>query len=364
INQDPEFTRAWIGLGRAHITNYWTYGGDPDDRQAAREAIDQARLLDSTEPELYMAEGFYWYWGHLDYERALYNLVKALELMPRNEEAHMWKGWVSRRAGFWDQAVASMEDSLRLNPRMHFHWVEYALTLLYLHRYDEARAALDKAQELNPNHFWTKDGYARLALQTGDIDSAIRYTTGAQHGDEFTFLESYMVSRLAADRFEEALETARNLNSDMEVQRQLIQLREMWTAQILHYMGREKESREAAQAALFRLQGLRKKLGDDYRLDHAEALISPLLGDTPEQVREKVNRAIASEPDDAVEHYRSKLQRAEIFALAGMAGEAIELLESLFPPPSETNVFVIEASPAFDGIRDLPEFIEMMEQHR
>ncbi|HSM68517.1 MAG TPA: hypothetical protein VK830_02295 [Xanthomonadales bacterium] len=60
IDLDPEFTLAWIGLGRAHITNYWQYGGDPADREKARVAIDRAKELDPTVPELYMAEGLYW----------------------------------------------------------------------------------------------------------------------------------------------------------------------------------------------------------------------------------------------------------------------------------------------------------------
>ena len=49
-----------------------------------------------------MAEGFYWYWGALDYERALYKLDKAIDMMPGSDEAYMWRGWKlgeRRRAG-------------------------------------------------------------------------------------------------------------------------------------------------------------------------------------------------------------------------------------------------------------------------
>jgi len=36
----------------------------------------------------------------------------------------------------------------------------------------------------------------------------------------------------------------------------------------------------------------------------------------------------------------------------------------LFAPPSETSVFAVDLDPAFDGIREDPEFVAMMERHR
>jgi len=47
-----------------------------------------------------------------------------------------------------------------------------------------------------------------------------------------------------------------------------------------------------------------------------------------------------------------------------MTTDAIEVLESLLPPPSNTSVFRIDLDPAFDGIRDDPEFITMMERNQ
>jgi len=71
---DPNFKLAWIGLAQAYINNYWSYGGNPADREKARESIDKAIAIDPDFPELYMAEGFYHYWGLLDYDTAIKNL--------------------------------------------------------------------------------------------------------------------------------------------------------------------------------------------------------------------------------------------------------------------------------------------------
>jgi len=364
IELDPGFTLAWIDLGRAHITNYWTYGGDPADRDKAREAIDRAKELDPTVPELYMAEGFYWYWGHLDYERALYNLEKAIELMPRNEEAYMWHGWASRRDGQWEQALSSFRTALDLNPRVHFNWIEYGLANLYLQRFDEAERALQQARELDINHYWSKDLQARLALVTGDIGAAVRASTGAQHSEEAGFFDTYLSSRILARRFDEALEAVRNMPADFEVQRQLIFPREALVAQIQFYMGEREQAVEAARAAMFRLNGLRQQLGEDYRVLHAEAMLSPLLGESSEQLLARIEKGRGAAPVDAVTKFSREYEHARALAMAGMAAEATQSLDAVLSGPNETPPVYVDADPAFDGIRDQTEFIEMLGRHR
>jgi TolB-like protein len=362
---DPEFKLAWIGLARAHMTNYWTYGGDPANRDLANEAIERARSIDDNFAELYMAEGFYWYWGYLDYERALYKLDKAIEMMPGNDEAYMWKGWVSRRAGLWERAVESMQESLKLNPRVHFNWHEFAYTLLYLHRYEEARGAIKQARVIDPDNFWGKTTEARIALQeSGDTEKAVQLTIGAQRVNDFDIFEIFMFANILSGRYEEALEVARNLSSELEIQLGSIVLKEDWAAQILHYMGKTDESRQASAAALFRLKGLHAELGDDYRIDLAEARVRALQGAAPEEIRTLLQKTMASAPADELAAFELRFNYAQIFAIAKMAPEAIEMLEPILQAPSATSVFWVDLDPAFDDIRDDPEFVAMMDRNR
>ena len=62
LAKDPAFALAFVGLAEAHLTNYWSYGGDLENRAKARDAIDVAISLNSDLPEIQMAEGFYHYW--------------------------------------------------------------------------------------------------------------------------------------------------------------------------------------------------------------------------------------------------------------------------------------------------------------
>jgi tetratricopeptide (TPR) repeat protein len=286
-------------------------------------------------------------------------------MMPGNDEAYMWRGWVSRRAGLWEQAVQSMQAALKLNPRVHFNWHEYAITLMYLHRYEEANRAVKQARVIDPDSFWGKTTEARIALQErGDTDAAVKLTIGAQHGDDYDFFESYMLVNLLARRFEDALAAARNLPNDLEIQYKLITLREDWAAQTLHFMGNADEAKQAAGAALFRLKGLHTQLGEDHRIDLAEARIRALQGAAAEEVRALVQKSISSVPADDLAAFKNRVTHAQIFAIAGMAPEAVDMLESVLKPPSATSVFMVDLDPAFDSIRDDPEFMAMMERNR
>ena len=362
---DPNFKSAWIGLARSHMNNYWSYGGDPVNRELAHEAIERARSIDPDFAALYMAEGFYWYWGYLDYERALYKLDKAIEMMPGNDEAYMWRGWVSRRAGLWEQAMQSMQVALKMNPRVHFNWHEYASTLMYMHRYEDAMSAVKQARELDPESYWGKMTEARLVLQqSGDTQAALQLLSGAQRISDYDVFETYLLVNILARRYDDALEAARSLSPKLEIGKGLITLREDWAAQILYFMGESDEAGQAAAAALFRLKGLSAELGEDYRIDVAAARIRALQGAAQDEIRTLVEKAKASAPDDSLAEFQTRYTYAQIFAIAGMTTDAIEVLESLLPPPSNTSVFRIDLDPAFDGIRKDPEFTAMMERNR
>jgi len=189
-------------------------------------------------------------------------------------------------------------------------------------------------------------------------------TIGAQHGDDYDYFESFMLASMLSGRYEAALAAARKLPDELEIQYGLITLREDWAAQNLHFMGKTDEARQAAGAALFRLNGIRTELGEDHRVDLAEARVRALQGAAPEEVRALVQKSIASVPADEVAAFETRLTHAQIFAIAGMSAEAIDMLEPLLKPPSATSVYMVDLDPAFDAIRDDPGFMAMMERNR
>ncbi|MEE4174653.1 MAG: tetratricopeptide repeat protein [Xanthomonadales bacterium] len=365
LRLDPDFVLALVGMADAHITTYWHYGGDPKERDRARAVIDRARAMDPDLPELSVIEGAYWYWGHLDYERALYHLDRALDKAPGNPRAWMLRGWASRRDGQWEQAVESMEQALTLDPRVTFNWVELAQTLAYLHRYEAAKRALQKARGLDPASFWVKTLTADLSLNDrGDVAAALRATTGIQHSGEPISILQFVEPRLMAGRFDEALEAVDNMPEALEFNRARIQLREELQALIHFLAGREEAARSSADAAWFRLQNLRQTLGEDYRILHAEAVVAALRGEAPDVLRERVQRAVDARPVDAVESILQDWELSRVFGLAGMAEDATRWLSSRLAAPSYVTARRVALDPAYDAVRDDLAFAAMLERHQ
>jgi TolB-like protein/Tfp pilus assembly protein PilF len=360
---DPQFKLAWLGLSKAHIDRFWDKG-DLIDRQKSREALDKARAIDSDFPELYLAEGGYWYWGHLDYDKAIAYLQKAITLMPGNANAHMWLGWASRRAGEWDQAVVSMAESVRLNPRDTYNWSEFGQTFTVLHRFEEGRQKLDMAAALDPGDFWTKAVSAQLAINlNGDIETALSLLAESEYEVQLDSIEAQMDILMLAGDLEYVLQKARGLPEEIEVRRKVITLRQSWEAQALFFMGRHEEAAYTAMVGLERLQVLRDKLGDDFRIHMAQAQLMALAGDH-DQLVAQVKLARDSEPADAMDRFTNDFRYARMLAIAGMTDETIALLEPLFKPPSIVSVYWVDLDPAFNDIRVEARFVEMMDRHR
>ena len=364
LKLDPDFKLVWIGLAQAYINNYWTYGADPADRDKSREAIDRAKAIDPDFPELYMAEGFYHYWGLLDYDSALLNLDKAIALMPSNAEAHMWRGWASRRAGLWDQAIESMQKAVRLNPRVVFNLLETGQTYAYLGRYEEALALTEKAYALEPDNYWTKTYLAHMVLiVNGDTDRAATLVVGAQHTKDQGFMYSYWQVQMLTGQLDSALEVAQGWSHDWEIDVKSIILRENLLARTMKALGRDADAVEYAREALSRL-AMKKQQGlDDHRVSAAELEAFGIMGDQ-QRVSELVDIVLTSKPADAVEDFNFKYMFAQSYASAGMPDKSIATLGALLSGISGISVPYLELDPAFNSIRNTPEFITLLEQHR
>lgn len=364
LRLDPAFKQAGVGLANAYMNLYWSFGGDTANRQAARDAIDQVASQDPEFPDLFMAEGFYWYWGFLDYDRAITNLKKAIRLMPGNAKAHMWLGWASRRAGEWDQALASMAESQRLNPRDYFHWLEYSQTLNYTGHVKEAFEAANKMLALNPNTYSGKLHTAWLYLdRTDDIHKASELSIGAQFSESAFDKAGYFETQLITRHFDNAVESARTWPTEVEIDLIGFNLKEMKLANVLLLQGDIETSREQAQAALVRLAELEREFPGDFRNFYAQCQMQAILGNQ-QATLELAEKTLASKHPDTVLEFNLRYTLARSMSVAGLPEQAIEMLDQMLSKPSGIHVPYIEKDPFFDGIRNTPEFIALLSKYR
>ena len=87
-------------------------------------------------------------------------------------------------------------------------------------------------------------------------------------------------------------------------------------------------------------------------------------GGTEAEIRDALGKSSSSRPADVLEEFNNRYEHARIYAIAGMTSDSIASLEPLFSPPSAISVPWVELDPVFNGIREEPEFMAMMERHR
>lgn len=114
---DPDFALAMAGLSRVMLDNYWHGDREPAMNEQAREWIERAVALQPDDPRVQLQMGEYLYRGRLDYEGALAWLDKAERGLPGSAEVMALRGFIYRRLGRMDQAIAAMQRAAELDPR-------------------------------------------------------------------------------------------------------------------------------------------------------------------------------------------------------------------------------------------------------
>ncbi len=176
VSLDPRFAVAWAALSEAHSEYFWFFFDRTPQRLAlAKAAADSALRLSPNLADAHRALGFYYYWGFLDYDRALRELNLALEKRPEDPEVIFAIAAVNRRQGRWDEAVANFKKSVDLDPRSATNSYNLGETYFLARRYSEAAAstnALATYRQAGAHHIVA--GARALLRWRGDTSEAYR----------------------------------------------------------------------------------------------------------------------------------------------------------------------------------------------
>jgi eukaryotic-like serine/threonine-protein kinase len=159
---DSTFAPAFAKLARAEAAMYWFYyDHSPERLERVKRAAYAARRLAPNLAEAHVALGYYHYWGHLDYERALQEFEAARRLQPSNSDVLGAIGYVERRRGRWDAAVDRFREAIEVDPVSQQRAFDLGDTYLTLRKFPEAERQLDRTIQLAPD--WAKPyGYKAM----------------------------------------------------------------------------------------------------------------------------------------------------------------------------------------------------------
>ena len=154
IALDPAFALAYAQLSYIDSYSYWI-GFDHSQARlesATREA-QRAMALQPNLPESHLAMGYLHYWGHRDYPAALREFETARQNLPNDARVISAIGYVSRRAGDTQAAIADFRRAEVLDPRNAILPMQLGNTLALSRQYDDALAAFDRADAIHPGDY-------------------------------------------------------------------------------------------------------------------------------------------------------------------------------------------------------------------
>src|SRR5438552_1726719 len=182
VARDPSFALAYARLAYSRLNrHYFINRLTSAQLEEVKSNIERALAIAPESPEAHLALGVFHYWGRRDYDSALRELDRAIELQPSNSDSRTYRGAIYRRRGEWRRSLVEFERVFELNPRDSLSLTELGNTYLWLRRWSEAEHALTRGLALDPHNINAAYHLAVTYISsTGDIRRARRAWEGVR----------------------------------------------------------------------------------------------------------------------------------------------------------------------------------------
>jgi adenylate cyclase len=156
IALDPGFGLAYSVLGWTYLIETM-FGWSKSPEQSLSQAMDLAKKALALNDSLDCAHGLLGYCYRLkgEYEKAVAESNRALEVAPNAERAHQYLGMALIFAGRSEEAIPVYERAMRLSPFPTSVTLNYSgLAHLLTGRYEEAISMCKKAVDVSPSYIF------------------------------------------------------------------------------------------------------------------------------------------------------------------------------------------------------------------
>jgi TolB-like protein/cytochrome c-type biogenesis protein CcmH/NrfG len=176
IARDPNFALAIAQLAMCQLRRHWLTDplSEPELMETGRLA-KQAFTLAPDLAQAHVAAGLFHYYGFREYEQALNEFQRAIELQPNNSLALSFIAFVHRRQGKWDRALDELKESIELDPRDPYTIGGVAETDIFLRRWKEAEDFARRGLTIDPHESTCMRMLLLSSLnQTGNAQGPLR----------------------------------------------------------------------------------------------------------------------------------------------------------------------------------------------
>jgi TolB-like protein len=369
IARDPNFALAIAELAICQLRRHWLT--DPLTDAEVLEAGKLARQSLELAPDLaegHIAVGLFHYYGFRQYDQALAEFQRALQLQPNNALAPSFVGFVHRRQGKWAQTMEELKKSIELDPRNAYTMGGLAETDIFLRRWKEAAEFSQRGLIIDPHESTCMRMLLLSSLNaTGSTQEALRLLASFPPDDLLlpntgmfamvigTRGETFVLSR----DFKEALKSCETgaVPNGNEWQRFAAK------AGIRVLAGDFINAKPDAEKARGLLEARLREHPKDFRARRALSWSYLALGRKNDAIS-TAQKSVELLPleKDAVLGSGNLAALAEMQARTGATNEAIENLKRLLSIPAGETVSIarLKIDPVWDPIRNDPGFQQLL----
>ncbi|MEJ2589736.1 MAG: tetratricopeptide repeat protein, partial [Deltaproteobacteria bacterium] len=156
IDLDPGFGLAYSLLGWTYLVE-GVFGWSQSPEKSLSQAVEFAKKAIALQDLLDCAHGLLAYFYSLkgEWDRAVAEARRAVEIAPNSERAHVYLGQVLIFAGRPVEAIPILDRAIRLNPFPTTTTLAYlGLAHLFAGHHEEAISMCKKAMNVNPKYLF------------------------------------------------------------------------------------------------------------------------------------------------------------------------------------------------------------------
>jgi TolB-like protein/Tfp pilus assembly protein PilF len=171
LGRDPNFALAYAHLAYSRLYQHWLLTPLASVQLAEVKAdIERALTIAPALSDGHLALGLLYYWGYRDYDAALKEFDRAIELQPSSAVSRLMRASVYRCRGEWKRTLVEFQRAADLNPRDPLIPSEIGGAYNALRRWSDAEHSLKRALAIDP-HFGDAAQFLALTYvnSTGDI---------------------------------------------------------------------------------------------------------------------------------------------------------------------------------------------------
>ena len=368
LERDPNFAPAAAGLAYSRLSRHWFVSPlTAQQLQDVKSIVDRALALAPDSPEPHFALGVFFYWGHRQYDDALAEFNRTLELQPNNALARQFCGWVYRRRGEWERSIADVRRAQELDPRDAQIPANLGATYSMLRQWKDAEEVGMYALSIDPHDVIAASILAMARLGgPGDVDSALRpfdgipvgYLSGpgSFQGDVTAIIGMRVYLYAIQKRFSEAFQVF-----EREGLGHLQQLSGRAALRVL--AGQTEAGKSAGEEALPLLEARLRESPDDTFAMTELSWVYLALGRKSDALRLAQQAAdLISVERDAISGVFFQAGLAQIEVRADAAEEAVKRLRHLLSIPAGQRISIarLKIDPVWDPIRTRPDFQQLL----